>query len=921
MKEGENQNKKSPYKKPRQMKNGVRQNYNSKVLSMAQRAEKYYDLSEENNRLKKHQTELDEDIKRMAARLKRIKSLISKERKLAGGVLGNEFEKELDLIIDENYELKTGNKKLKATIKNLKSEIKNKGVYSSTKSISKKSSLSSKKSNDEGAQLEIINKLKERLRENMKVMESYKEENILLRRGNPETHASRDLINKLEQSDNEIIRMKCSLQEVTANYEALNVVLEKCKKKNSDLHDEIRDRREDIINLTVQVTALEKTQGAVDDLKEQLKESEQEKFDLESRLKDLLTEPFLKRESGTSSQNRIAKLEMDRDEKDKVIRNFKEKLLKQVETMAEMEAKVEIEQRKSKDIEEKYDELRIKYEGDGEMTVENVQRQLMKLDPSAFRKTMEDLNYQGTEQAWDRGIGDDSGDELDLKNPKSLLKEIERLRHSKRDIAAELEKLQQLLKLQSDLEGDKVGIVEEEVEQLRAQVKANKIKIEDLASQLDQKQKENAELRKALAGKGFAGMISGKEFRADRIMDSASEFSEMTEESALGNFENKLEIVIDRAEFHSNSLVQMLGKSKLNDSTFNTFLTLSFYDHDTQATELKTGFAPSYETLFAFRNKFDDFYIQYLDTQSLKIEVHQSKLDKSQIIGTANILLKDLIVFDHDSQNKKRVVSSLAEIMSIANPDVIIGSIKFKMRLKNDCHQAIKIYHERRAAEARHEMRESTKARTKCISFEIIECTDLVKKGVKPKKLKPFCYYQFYTFDGHNTVSSRGQNPRFDDIQNYEISFKPHLIDYLDQNYLEVTVFDNSGSVPQNKEEEKVDPDEEGDIIGVAKVPLKLLTLSKDVSGPITILNSKGEHCGVLYSKITVSEPVRKYTTQGGTGLAVTTLWENNIIQTICEDITKNTRFREVDDIFFIFSKNKDQLTQNSFKSVVLSMK
>lgn len=196
----------------------------------------------------------------------------------------------------------------------------------------------------------------------------------------------------------------------------------------------------------------------------------------------------------------------------------------------------------------------------------------------------------------------------------------------------------------------------------------------------------------------------------------------------------------------------------------------------------------------------------------------------------------------------------------------------------------------------------------------------MIKKGVKPKKLKPFCYYQFYTFDGHNTISSKGQNPRFDDIQNYEIDFKPHLVDYLDQNCLEVTVFDNSGPVPQ-EEVEKVGPNENRDIIGIAKIPLKLLTFSKDITGPITILNSKGEHCGVLYSKITVSKPVRKYTAQGGTGLAVTTLWENNIIQTICDNITKNTRFREVDDIFYIFSKSKEQLTQNSFKSVVLSMK
>lgn len=97
-------------KLPKSMKTGYRVNPQRELLTQEQRAEKYYELLEENTKLKTHQTELDDDIKKMAARLNRIKSLISKERKLAGGVLGNEFERELDSIIDENTELKDENK-------------------------------------------------------------------------------------------------------------------------------------------------------------------------------------------------------------------------------------------------------------------------------------------------------------------------------------------------------------------------------------------------------------------------------------------------------------------------------------------------------------------------------------------------------------------------------------------------------------------------------------------------------------------------------------------------------------------------------------------------------------------------------------------------------------------------------------------
>jgi len=80
------------------------------LLTQEQRAEMYYELLQENARLKTNQTELDGDIKKMAARLQKIKAIISKERKLAGGMLGKEFDIELDNLIDENTLLKGENK-------------------------------------------------------------------------------------------------------------------------------------------------------------------------------------------------------------------------------------------------------------------------------------------------------------------------------------------------------------------------------------------------------------------------------------------------------------------------------------------------------------------------------------------------------------------------------------------------------------------------------------------------------------------------------------------------------------------------------------------------------------------------------------------------------------------------------------------
>ena len=90
-------------------------------------------MLQENSNLKTRQTELDGDIKKMAARLQRIKTLISKERKLAGGVLGKEFDQELDELIDENTQLKSEIKKLKEALKGAKHELKQ-SPFAKTKS-------------------------------------------------------------------------------------------------------------------------------------------------------------------------------------------------------------------------------------------------------------------------------------------------------------------------------------------------------------------------------------------------------------------------------------------------------------------------------------------------------------------------------------------------------------------------------------------------------------------------------------------------------------------------------------------------------------------------------------------------------------------------------------------------------------------
>jgi hypothetical protein len=243
-------------------------------------------------------------------------------------------------------------------------------------------------------------------------------------------------------------------------------------------------------------------------------------------------------------------------------------------------------------------------------------------------------------------------------------------------------------------------------------------------------QTENAELRK-----GKMGKIKDKKY--DDIPDTVSDFSEMTEESNITAQENILDLAIDSGEFYGNSLVEVLGKSKIKEESFNTFIAISFYDHETKATDIVAGFGPMYATQFAFRNRFDDFYLDYLDSQVLKLEVYLSKAENAEIIGVANILLRELLQLNHRDASKSKVVSSITDIVSTAKEDVTIGSIKFKMRLRLNANQAIKFFLEKKNEVQLERTKDEDKQR-KAITFQIVECRDLKVKHVKPDKMKPF---------------------------------------------------------------------------------------------------------------------------------------------------------------------------------------
>ena len=82
---------------------------------------------------------------------------------------------------------------------------------------------------------------------------------------------------------------------------------------------------------------------------------------------------------------------------------------------------------------------------------------------------------------------------------------------------------------------------------------------------------------------------------------------------------------------------------------FISLVTVDFYNHATETTQLKAGLTGvNYQTQFSFVNKMDNFYVNFLQKNSIKLDLYASrqKLWSDLIIKLSQL---ELVVGDVDS--------------------------------------------------------------------------------------------------------------------------------------------------------------------------------------------------------------------------------------------------------------------------------
>lgn len=149
-----------------------------------------------------------------------------------------------------------------------------------------------------------------------------------------------------------------------------------------------------------------------------------------------------------------------------------------------------------------------------------------------FLKALGLVKLKGEEPAWMKLDFIERSHEVNTSDIPSLLKEIDRLRMEKSELAAQLEKSQTLLKTHLEIEKEKQIINETDKQKLELQLKASQHRIDELVKLSDFRRRGGDDNR----------------YPADKLYDdNVSEFSDITE-SELHAGENTMDLFIGECE-------------------------------------------------------------------------------------------------------------------------------------------------------------------------------------------------------------------------------------------------------------------------------------------------------------------------------------------------------------------------------------
>ncbi|XP_056382298.1 protein fantom isoform X1 [Hyla sarda] len=417
---------------------------------------------------------------------------------------------------------------------------------------------------------------------------------------------------------------------------------------------------------------------------------------------------------------------------------------------------------------------------------------------------------------------------------KDLEKSLRNLQANHVETVQELEKTRNMLIMQHKINKDYQVEVEAVTQKLEDMRRDYEIKLEQYAHLLDVRAARIRKLEAQL--KDIAYGTKQYKFTPDVTPDDDVE--EFDESLHLQRGENLLEIHISKVVF-SPAAVNSFG-----DQEPATFCTYAFYDFELQTTPVVRGLQPSYEFSSQYRVQVDDFLLQYVQKNTVRLEVHLA-------IGTDYKTVAVCQLRFHEILEKTGRIYCNAVLVGTDNDINNYGTLEYWVRLKVPMEQAIRLYKERakalgyitsslkdphqndQALAVRQLENLSLKQDNLNELFITINSCNNLQSGAGLQQPCPYVAYTFFNFSDHYTpIITSSNNPQFEDCKCFPVPMTADLDRYLKSDSLVLYVFD--------------DEEKSSAYLGKAKVPLIPLAHDKCISGTFQLTDYKGNERGTI---------------------------------------------------------------------------
>lgn len=148
-----------------------------------------------------------------------------------------------------------------------------------------------------------------------------------------------------------------------------------------------------------------------------------------------------------------------------------------------------------------------------------------------------------------------------------------------------------------------------------------------------------------------------------KYSDNVNEFSmdeqdEMETTQGSGNY---LDLWIGNNTIIDTNIKQLTGGQVKEPNKILTFVTIDFYNHETQHTSIAEGLTTNYNFQIAFKVACDEFFISYLETGFLKFDVYAAAGAVPILLGQVNIPLRNLVLLNR-IDNVSAVISEIVQV-------------------------------------------------------------------------------------------------------------------------------------------------------------------------------------------------------------------------------------------------------------------